>query len=99
MLVAQASVPKIDESTLRVQRRGTAWVVTAVRDIAPGELALVPCIPSIQFLLQTCTHPHRVATRAAVPGGTFWLLPALRAPGAGGPRGDTEREAWLAPFW
>ena len=73
--------------------------VTAVRDIVAGALALAPAIPSMQFLHQSCTHPHRVSTREAVLGGTLWLVPALRAPGAAASRNDTERDAWLPPFW
>ena len=92
-MVDQTCVPEIAVPTLRVPRRGTAWVNRAVHDIALAELAMVPCVPGIHDLQQACSHPQRVARGEAVPGGTLWLVHAQRAPGAGGQRSDTARKA------
>ena len=92
-MVDQTCVPEIAVPTLRVPRRGTAWVNRAVHDIALAELAMVPCVPGIHDLQQACSHPKRVAMGEAVSGGTLWLVHAQRAPGAGGQRSDTARKA------
>ena len=68
VLVDQTCVPEIAVPTLRVPRRGTAWVNRAVHDIALAELAMVPCVPGIHDLQQACSHPQRVAMGEAVSG-------------------------------
>ena len=95
-MLAQRCVPEIVVATLRVPRRGTAWVNRAVHDIALAELPTVPCFPGIHDLQHACSHPQRVARGEAVPGGTWWLVHAQRAPGPGGRRRGTGRKAGQA---